>query len=170
VHVGTTTTDRTARREQLRAQRMELAGREAIAAEMLSRVVVPLPRPVANHVAILGFERLWFEYQKAMVARYPWGKAAPRNLTGVVASQVPGFTDIELAQFMITMLVIGELRLPDIGSTKKTVLDEIATLYEVDVSAIRKQVTSTMEAKQAKRASSQQSRSSRRTQAPTPTS
>jgi len=170
MHVDNTATDRTARREQHRVQRMELAVREAIAAEMLSRVVAPLPRPVANHIAIVAFERLWLEHQKAMLARYPWGKTTQRNLTSVVASQVPGFSDTEVAQFMITMLLIGELRLTDIGSTKKTLLDEIAALYEVDVSAIRKQVTSTMEAKHTKRASAQQSRSSRRTQATAPTS
>jgi hypothetical protein len=149
---------------------MELAVREAMATEMLSRVVAPLPRPVANHIAIVAFERLWLEHQKAMLARYPWGKTAQRNLTSVVASQVPGFSDSALAQFMITMLLIGELRLTDIGSTQKTLLEEIAALYEVDVSAIRTQVTSTLEAKQAKRASAQHARSSRRTQAPAPTS
>lgn len=170
MHVGTNATDRNTRREQHRVQRMELAVREAMATEMLSRVVAPLPRPVANHIAIVAFERLWLEHQKAMLARYPWGKTAPRNLTSVVASQVPGFSDTELAQFMITMLLIGELRLTDIGRTQATLLEEIATLYEVDVSAIRTQVTSTLEAKQAKRASAQHARSSRRTQAPAPTS
>jgi len=98
------------------------------------------------------------------VARFTWGKAAQRNLTSVVASQVPGFSDTELAQFLITMLLIGELRLTDTPRAKKTLLDEVAALYDVDTSAVRKQVTSALEAKAAKRASSKKSRSSHRPQ------
>ena len=167
MHAGTTSDDRDARRAQQRAQRIELAIREAIVAEILSRVVTPFPRPLANHMAIVAFERLWFEYQKATLARYTWGKAAQRNLTGVVAAQVPGFSDTELAQFMITMLLIGELRLVDIQRTKNTLLDEIAALYEVDTSTIRKQVTSTLEAKQAKQESARGARPSRRSRVST---
>ena len=160
-HPSNPTADRTVRREQQRTQRMDLAVREAIATEILARVTVPLPRAVLNHMAMVGFERLWFEYQKAMVGRFTWGKAAQRNLTGIVASQVPGFSDTELAQFMITMLLIGELRLTDIPRAEKTLLDEVAALYDVDTTAIRKQVTTALEAKEAKRVSSKKSRSSR---------
>ena len=169
VRAGGTSAGRDARREQHRAQRMELATREAILTDILTRVVAPLPRPVANHIAIMGFERLWFEYQKATLARYHWGKDVQHNVTGAVATQVPSFSDTELAQFMMTMLLIGELHVLDTHHTKSQLLDDVAALYHVDSSAIRKQVTSTLEAKQTKRESARGSRQSRRTRATTTT-
>jgi ParB family transcriptional regulator, chromosome partitioning protein len=157
--------DRDERRAQQRAQQLELTIRDAILTEILSRVVTPLPRVVANHIASIAFERLWFEYQKATLARYPWGKTVQHNLTGAVAAQVPSFSDTELTQFMVTMLLIGDLRLIDTHRPKKTLLDEIATLYDVDTSAIRKQVTSTLEAKEAKRDATRKTRQSRQARA-----
>lgn len=74
------------------------------------------------------------------------------------------FSDVNKWETRPTMLLIGELRLTDSPRAKKTLLDEVAALYEVDTTAIRKQVTSALEAKEAKRASSKKSRSSHRPQ------
>ena len=47
------------------------------------------------------------------------------DLTGVVATQVQSFSDTELAQFMMTMMLIGELHPTGNPHTKSPLLDEL---------------------------------------------
>ena len=73
-------------------------------------------------------------------------------------------TSIQAQGILVPLLCrpFGDLRLITIRRPKKTLLDEVAALYNRDTNAIRKQVTRTPEAKATKREAVRPSRQSRR--------
>lgn len=148
--VGSSATTRDAQREQRHQLRVEEKTRQSVFTEILSHIDAPLPRPVMNRFVVTCFARLWFEYQKKIVAHYGWGDSGRHGLTAVVAEHVQSLSDTELARFMVTLMLIGELHPTESPHADSPLLDEIAAHYHVDITAIRKQVTSILEAKNAK--------------------
>lgn len=154
---GSTTRD--AQREQRHHLRVEERTRQAVCTDILSHVDAPLPRPVLTRFVVTCFERLWYEYQKNIIAHYGWGDRVRHGLTAVVATHIQGFSDTELARFMVTLMLIGELHPAESRHPDRPLLEALAAHYHVDLAAIRKQVTSPLEAKKAKsRAAGSQSR------------
>ncbi|NOT56311.1 MAG: ParB/RepB/Spo0J family partition protein [Deltaproteobacteria bacterium] len=145
---GSTTRD--ARRAQRHQWRVEEQIRHAVCTEILRQVDAPLPRAVMNRFVVTCFARLWFEYQKQVLARYGWTHGSSQGMTAIVDTQVQRLSDAELAQFMVTLMLIGELHPADSRHEDSPLLDELAAHYHVDIPALRKQVTSSLEAKHAK--------------------
>lgn len=143
-------TSRAMQRGQRHHLRVEGQVRHAGCTEILSHIDAPLPRAVLHRFVVTCFARLWFDYQRKVLARYGWEHRSSQSMTEIVDTRVQSLSDAELARFMVTLMLIGELHPVDNRYEESPLLDELAAHYQVDLPALRKQVTSSVEAKNAR--------------------